>query len=105
MKELIWVEVCRNLKRKDELEADKIRLEHQLDVERQNYLLLCDLRSIMFGTLGYGADEKDKADRAWYGLPSMIANGVKAPQSFVGMSRYSRNHPKDGKNQNAKEQK
>lgn len=97
LKDLLWLEVCRNLKRKDELEADRIRLEHQLETEKQNYLMLCDLRSIMFGTLGYGPDERDKSDRAWYGLPSMVANGVKQPEKIVGMSRYALKHPDSNK--------
>ncbi len=89
-RDLIWLRAARNLTEKQKYESEKAELELRIHQEQQKYYLLCDLRSIMFGTLGYGPNEQAKADEAWYNLPSMKANEVKNPKKAVGMSRKLR---------------
>lgn len=42
--------------------------------EKEMLLLLYDLRSITFGSLGYTEDQKAERDRAWESLPSQQIN-------------------------------
>lgn len=81
LRDLIWLRAARELKAKEKAETEKVMLDLKMSVERRKYLLLCDLRSIMFGTLGY---EEWQAQQKWCQLPSMIEDGIKPKQ---GMSR------------------
>ena len=53
-------------------------------------MLLCDLRAILFATLGYGKEQKAESEKAWYGLPSMVEYGIKPSTELVGVSRKIR---------------
>lgn len=94
LRDLVWLRQCREIKAKAEFEAEKSRLEIQMETAKQSQLLLYDLRLIMFSSLGWDPNKPSEADRFWYSLPSMEANGIKNPASFVGRSRGKRK-PKD----------
>ena len=74
LKDLLYIEIARGLKRKWDFETEK-----------QTNLILLDLRTILLDGLCFKNDQ-DKKDY-FYNLPYNVENGIKPSKESKGVSR------------------
>lgn len=87
IRDLIWLKTYREQKQKAEEERFKLELEIQQERAKSNYLILCDLRQLLFSQLGFGKDDELEMEKAWAALPTMRDMGYKPKLRSVGVSR------------------
>jgi len=87
IRDLVWLETYREQKIKAEDEREKLKLEIQREREKWDYLILCDIRRLLFAQLGFGKDDELEAEKAWSVLPTMQEMGYKPQLKSVGVSR------------------
>lgn len=93
--DILYLEVARKLKKKEEFEEKKFLFEQDMEVAKQNMLLLMDIRQICFSNLCF---ENDSArERYFDNLPSRISDNESDRMKHVAVGRGLRKVKKESK--------
>jgi len=93
----VWLKTYREQKIKAEEERKELEQKILREKEKWDYLVLCDIRLLLFGQLGYGKDDEVESEKAWSSLPSMKEAGYKPKLKSVGVSRGVRKAEEEAK--------